>query len=401
MRQFARAKMWLAAETLANGRTMAEIGEEEAAGYGGRWEYRERRPFREPQGQVHETDRVTGDTVLILDSQGNVVKWGSLNIDGGGGDQGNIQRAHPGMSATHSSHIVGPPGQILHNTGHERFLVIRVPDRRKWIGDDKKRVAVDDLEPPRQRKYIRTVNERLPTIEAGDASGSAEKGTGSAAQGGAMDVDIVDALSGSPKEVIGSEVDNVVTSIEGENTRERCGSCGQLTHKLDSCVRPGRDGTLHGCPMCNSSAHNVEQCVKWPRMTIGQKYRVLVHNRGRMVPLYTEQEELWYHIFIQRSESMGAEMGTPRYFPYTREFGKGYFGDEEELSSWEEFYDCFDHAILPVDNKTRDERMVRRLFAGAVYQSARDVRPRPRVQTVEDTSELLCDTEDEEERSLG
>lgn len=31
-RQFARAKMWLAAETLANGRTMAEIGEEEAAG---------------------------------------------------------------------------------------------------------------------------------------------------------------------------------------------------------------------------------------------------------------------------------------------------------------------------------------------------------------------------------
>ncbi|PWI73021.1 hypothetical protein PCL_10036 [Purpureocillium lilacinum] len=176
-----------------------------SGGYGGRWEYRERRPFREPQGQVHETDRVTGDTVLILDSQGNVVKWGSLNINGGGGDQGNIQRAHPGMSATHSSHIVGPPGQILHNTGHERFLVIRVPDRRKWIGDDKKRIAEEDLEEPRQRKYIRTVNERLPRIEAGDASGSAEKGTGSAAQGGAMDVDIVDALSGSPKEVIGSD----------------------------------------------------------------------------------------------------------------------------------------------------------------------------------------------------
>ncbi|OAQ76558.1 hypothetical protein VFPBJ_08918 [Purpureocillium lilacinum] len=406
VRMTARVRAQMAAETLARART-------EVAGTAATMPL-PREAARigvaavvEAAVEIVEVGHVVGTTASAVQSLGRKAR--------GGGSQDNIQGTHPDfpdgrvMSVTNPKYVVGPLNQIQHNTGCERLLVIGVPDRRKWIGDDKKRVALDDLEPPRQRKYIRTVNERLPAIEAGDASGSAEKGTGSAPRDRGMDVDGVDAPSGSTKEGAGAvdedevmdDADKFGAPVKGGRTRERCGSCGKLTHELDSCVRPGRDGTLHGCPMCNSSAHNVEQCVKWPRMTIGQKYQVLVHNRGRMVPLYTEQEELWYHVFIQQSESMGAEMRTPQYFPYTREFGKGYFGDEEEISYWETFYDCYDHAILPVDNKTRDEQMVKRLFAGAVYQPPRNT-ARPTDSLLKNlAAELESDSEGEEEQPSG
>ncbi|GJN79855.1 hypothetical protein PLIIFM63780_003377 [Purpureocillium lilacinum] len=152
-----------------------------------------------------------------------------------------------------------------------------------------------------------------------------------------------------------------------EGAVERCGACGKFSHELDSCVRPGTDGTLHGCPMCNSASHNVEQCVRWPLLTIEEKFKLLVVSRGRMVPLYTETDQLWYQIFERHLRS-GSGLTMPTNFPFTREFGRAYWDDEEELASWEVFYEAHDRDVLPVDIKTRDVNAVRRFFAGAAYQ---------------------------------
>ncbi|KAJ6442587.1 methyltransferase domain-containing protein [Purpureocillium lavendulum] len=149
-------------------------------------------------------------------------------------------------------------------------------------------------------------------------------------------------------------------------TREQCASCHQTTHELAICVRPGRDGSLYGCPMCNSVSHQVDHCERWATMSTAAKFDVLVEKRARMVPLKTDEDRLWYDVYKQHRR---AEMPSLHQdFPLTKEYGMAYRDVKLIVESWEAFYERPDRAILPVDYKTKDLAAVDRLFSGALYQ---------------------------------
>ncbi|GJN79865.1 hypothetical protein PLIIFM63780_003387 [Purpureocillium lilacinum] len=289
-------------------------------------------------GQFRNVERLTYESAR--NENNKAVARGTLQNNRGGGSQDNgadLPNVPHGkiMTVTDGQNAVGVINQVIHNSGSKRALLFCMPDERAEV----KRIKI-----------------------------ARDSGEGYGNSAGALTVWHPGGVGGGP----GSEDadTNEDEQVTGGKTMECCGSCGQYTHELESCVRPEKDGTLHGCPMCNCSGHNVEECSQWAKMSLEEKFTVLVDNRGRMVPLYTAKEELWYQILERRCRRKGESLGMPECFPYTREFGKGFCEDEEELRCWEDFYEMYDHSILPVDNKTRDAKSVRKLFSGAAYQSA-------------------------------
>ncbi|KAI0851674.1 hypothetical protein F5Y00DRAFT_259162 [Daldinia vernicosa] len=125
----------------------------------------------------------------------------------------------------------------------------------------------------------------------------------------------------------------------------RCANCNRVGHDLSICVGPpGLDGTIHGCPHCNTTAHRFDDCIRLRWINEDLVYYYLVMLRGRRPPISTEEDYLGMILARPPSE----------FYPWTREFSTGVSG-----SSYQRYdYSSDDPSTLPEDPATANQRAV-------------------------------------------
>jgi len=55
-----------------------------------------------------------------------------------------------------------------------------------------------------------------------------------------------------------------------------CNLCGERGHKLADCMGSSSDGWLHGCPECDTKAHDAFDCDKFKALAENQNWDYLV-----------------------------------------------------------------------------------------------------------------------------
>ncbi|KAF4778350.1 hypothetical protein HER10_EVM0003469 [Colletotrichum scovillei] len=64
-----------------------------------------------------------------------------------------------------------------------------------------------------------------------------------------------------------------------------CGSCGHKHHYLCDCPIPDESGFVSGCPLCNTTAHDWDDCKRSGVLTWMQQYEIMFFRRINMPPI--------------------------------------------------------------------------------------------------------------------
>ncbi|KAK7441407.1 hypothetical protein CaCOL14_008725 [Colletotrichum acutatum] len=64
-----------------------------------------------------------------------------------------------------------------------------------------------------------------------------------------------------------------------------CGSCGHKHHYLCDCPIPDESGFVSGCPLCNTTAHNWDDCQRSGELSWVQQYEIMFYRRINMPPI--------------------------------------------------------------------------------------------------------------------
>lgn len=167
------------------------------------------------------------------------------------------------------------------------------------------------------------------------------------------------ATSGSAKKA--STQSSSASSAKAAKAREalakECANCQSLDHKVVNCLWAPK-GTITACPVCpNNGTHVADKCATFDQLSIEEKVRLLVVNRGNM-PAYTNRTS-WYSYLEEYMKIPGAEM--PGSFPWTPSYAKAVSGDVAQLQK--ELDRTGDYSPLPVDPATKDWVTVRGVHA--------------------------------------
>ncbi|KAL3963249.1 hypothetical protein VFPFJ_04490 [Purpureocillium lilacinum] len=146
----------------------------------------------------------------------------------------------------------------------------------------------------------------------------------------------------------------------------RCGGCGSQTHELKLCMRSSSDGLLHGCTLCNSTSHELDQCRRFRDLDREGLFAVVVRQRGNMPALATSRS--WFSVvsdYRDATPNISANyMPWTPYLPWTPEFARRMAqAGPSEWARMETFYRDFDRSVLPSDPDTRHLAAARAYFA--------------------------------------
>ncbi|KAJ0301738.1 hypothetical protein COL516b_007715 [Colletotrichum fioriniae] len=74
----------------------------------------------------------------------------------------------------------------------------------------------------------------------------------------------------------------------------QCGNCGHFGYWLSDCAFPDDQGTIMGCPLCNTKLHFWDQCQRKKMLTTKQQLQLLLVRRRRkpMIRTTTSLREL-------------------------------------------------------------------------------------------------------------
>ncbi|RSL55667.1 hypothetical protein CEP54_009265 [Fusarium duplospermum] len=152
----------------------------------------------------------------------------------------------------------------------------------------------------------------------------------------------------------------------------KCGGCGSKTHKLVSCLMAAPNGLMKGCPMCNTTRHDVDACFKL--RDIKTRFRYLVVNRGNMPPFASKQMSFhWASVYRQFRADEEFKRGRPKNvprLPWTPEFTQQLV--EAQIQHYQERLDKggIMKAHLPIDPATMDWAAARRTYPAAEAPSS-------------------------------
>ncbi|RSL53437.1 hypothetical protein CEP51_014895 [Fusarium floridanum] len=160
----------------------------------------------------------------------------------------------------------------------------------------------------------------------------------------------------------------------------KCGGCESKTHKLVECLMAEPNGLMKGCPMCNTTKHDVDACYKLK--DIKTRFRYLVMRRGNMPAFASKKMPFhWASVYRQFQADEELKRRRPRSVPrlpwtpkFTREQG------DAKLKEYQRKLDQegFPAARLPADPATRDWEAAQRTYplraSKFQAQQAQDVR---------------------------
>ncbi|KAK1728560.1 uncharacterized protein BDZ83DRAFT_570025, partial [Colletotrichum acutatum] len=108
-----------------------------------------------------------------------------------------------------------------------------------------------------------------------------------------------------------------------ENNRfaddNQCGNCGHFGHWLGDCAFPDDQGTIMGCPLCNTTLHFWDQCLKKNSLTATQQLQLMLLRRRRkpMIRSSTSLRDLLADAIQEGMESLLDSEGLPWTQSYT------------------------------------------------------------------------------------
>ncbi|KAI8661143.1 hypothetical protein NCS55_00983600 [Fusarium keratoplasticum] len=142
----------------------------------------------------------------------------------------------------------------------------------------------------------------------------------------------------------------------GDMGQYQCENCAESGHNMVRCLKVPA-GNLHGCTLCHSSTHCIDECNTFLAMPLQQQVKVLVFDRFSMPPLRTKVHWFqWLRQWLAHPDSRDkdGDAYVPTGFPWSEKFttdlGSGFVGDVDALQG--EFDQHKDVARLPRDPAT-------------------------------------------------
>ncbi|RMJ19930.1 hypothetical protein CDV36_000372 [Fusarium kuroshium] len=182
-------------------------------------------------------------------------------------------------------------------------------------------------------------------------------------------------------EILAREMeDAAVEQFESKKPEVKCGGCESKTHKLVDCLMAAPNGLMKGCPMCNTTKHDVDACYKL--RDIKTRFRYLVVKRGNMPAFASKQMSFhWASVYHQFRADEKFGSGRPRNVPrlpwtpkFTREQGDAKLREYQRRLDQE----GFPAARLPADPATMDWGAAKRTYplraSKSQSQQVQDVR---------------------------
>ncbi|KAJ4135202.1 hypothetical protein NW768_004823 [Fusarium equiseti] len=100
-----------------------------------------------------------------------------------------------------------------------------------------------------------------------------------------------------------------------------CIECGDH-HALKDCLFVPK-GYVHGCTLCNTRDHAVDSCNQFQDMSLKEKAKLLVYERGSLPMLETSPDQPEWHWYLKEYlREAGQDADVPKAFPWTLEFAK-------------------------------------------------------------------------------
>ncbi|KAK1713218.1 hypothetical protein BDP67DRAFT_489929 [Colletotrichum lupini] len=115
-----------------------------------------------------------------------------------------------------------------------------------------------------------------------------------------------------------------------------CGSCGHKHHYLCDSLIPDESGLVLGCPLCNTTAHNWDDCKRSGELGWVHQYEIVFYRRINVPPIRSRKPWImWEKERIDQGLSSWDLQGV---YPWTLAF-------VEELKQSERFWFNFDHKL--------------------------------------------------------
>lgn len=82
-------------------------------------------------------------------------------------------------------------------------------------------------------------------------------------------------------------------------------------------------GYIPGCTLCNSPRHAVDTCDQFKVMSMEEKVRLLVFERGNRPMMETSPDQPEWHWYLREYlKEAGQDAAVPQAFPWTSEFAR-------------------------------------------------------------------------------
>ncbi|KAK0370633.1 hypothetical protein CLIM01_12021 [Colletotrichum limetticola] len=153
----------------------------------------------------------------------------------------------------------------------------------------------------------------------------------------------------------------------------QCGNCGHFGHWLGDCAFPDAQGTIMGCPLCNTKLHFWDQCLRKNSLTARQQVQLMLLRRRRkpMIRSSTSLRDLLAGALQEGMESLLNEKGLPWTQGYTMKLIK-----RKRDQPWLK-YDPNETNKFPQDPETKGN--VRDVMNSSIAENGRH-RPRAMLQ---------------------
>jgi hypothetical protein len=112
-----------------------------------------------------------------------------------------------------------------------------------------------------------------------------------------------------------------------------CGNCGYRGHRLKHCMKQERDGFIHGCPICNTTAHLYDECSSW-NLTTTQN-RIQKEHLHYLVTMRNNRPPIRTSVDLQTLPGFASSAFRP-WTPAFSQAHLGFFLGHKYLARWDQ-----------------------------------------------------------------
>jgi hypothetical protein len=110
-----------------------------------------------------------------------------------------------------------------------------------------------------------------------------------------------------------------------------CGNCGNMGHRLKHCMKQEWDGFIHGCPICNTTAHLYDECSSWKTKT---QNRIQKEHLHYLVTMRNNRPPILTSVDIQTLPGFASSAFRP-WTPAFSQVHLGFFLGHKYLARWD------------------------------------------------------------------
>ncbi|PNP79514.1 hypothetical protein FNYG_07130 [Fusarium nygamai] len=141
-------------------------------------------------------------------------------------------------------------------------------------------------------------------------------------------------------------------STAGTSNRKLCANCGGDGHLLAHCIT-AKDGAIRICFFCRDNSHVTDECERFHRLSLTDKVKLLVVDRGNMPALATKKPWWGYLYDLLEADDPESIPDFATGFPWTVQYALDLFSGKEGkgIHVHQAVFDySHDRSVLPKNN---------------------------------------------------